>query len=149
MHSDIKIYDYSYWAINKVYLLSSQNLNELIIPYLLAIRDRNSSWTFFSLKDCEIQEGVNSHITSFVFQELKELSLNVANTPPLTHLPKLILFSFTSNCFFPHGSKTWCSVFISFTSYTISPWKRLTSTLWNTSFKKKGPEGRRDLCAQV
>ena len=146
MHSEVKIYDYSYWAINKVYLLSSQNLNELIIPYLLAIRDRNSPWTFFRVPGRSEQ----SHHQHLGLRNRRSWAWMRPTPAPLllppSNLPKLTLFSFTSNWLFPHGSKTWLSVFLGFTSYTISPWKRLASTLWDTSLKKKSWRKKGPVC---
>lgn len=68
--------------------------------------------------------------------------------PSLSCLTKLTLFSLTSNLLSPHSNKTWFSILPGFTTVLSDPEKRLTSTLWNTSSQKNGPEEERDLLAQ-
>lgn len=78
--------------------------------------------------------------------ETQELKLECGQHTSLTYLPKLTLFSCTSDGLFPYGIKTWPSVFLGFTLYHQS----LEKTNFNSvehKFSKKDPGGGRDLWA--
>lgn len=132
MYSKVKIYDFSYWAKKKVYILLSPYLSGLSIPCLLAIRGRNSSWACLSLKenlsDCEIQGRSEqayhkkSDDTLGPQEPVERLKCG-QHTLSLSSL-KLTLFSLVSDRLSPCDNKPGLQYFPGFTSYFICPWKK-------------------------
>lgn len=120
-------------------MLLSPNLSELTVPCPLAIRDRNSSWTFFSLKDPRREWCTTSWAGWWCIWMSGTNGVEACMW--LAHLLPLVspnwLHSLTSVWLSPHGNKTWPSIFPGFTSYTVCPWKKINFSSLKHKFSKK------------